>query len=153
MPAIEYRDIAATVQLLIIIGGWFFIARDNDRRERRKELRLTLNELIKQVHNLEFEAIAYFGAPNDDGEALRTANLQRGLKRLGLSLQRLRDLNPDLVVTPQLVRFRHRMTYYDFGAADRVPWHVNDAQLQEIMIAGHELAAVMDKWFYSKYDR
>lgn len=49
----EYHDLVDAVikilQLLIIIFGWRFISRDNNKRETRKELRSFISELQKRA--------------------------------------------------------------------------------------------------------
>ena len=41
---------------LVIVIGWRFISRDNDRRERRKEVRALLTEIRSAILSVEAEA-------------------------------------------------------------------------------------------------
>jgi hypothetical protein len=88
--------IAPTLSPVIVIIGWVFISRDNDRRETRKEVRSLINDFCKRVDALEATAVEYFSkldnAQNSDDACMAEIRIKREIERLDSSLQVLNKI-------------------------------------------------------------
>lgn len=83
--------IAPSLPPIVIIIGWFFVSRDNDRRETRKEIRALLNDMSKNLDKLHDQAISYFCDIDNStqvSEALKSEiQLKQSLERFDSTLQ------------------------------------------------------------------
>ncbi|PNM90252.1 hypothetical protein QGN06_25490 [Achromobacter xylosoxidans] len=66
--------IAPTLPPLLIVLGWFFVSRDNDRRETRKEIRALINEYAKKL-DLQMERVAEYFSKIDNAKSPTRAQL------------------------------------------------------------------------------
>lgn len=94
--------IAPSLPPLLIIIGWFFVSRDNDRRETRKEIRALLNEISKKLDGLYDDAMSYFCSIDNIAQSVEAqiaeVTIKQSLERIDSSLQILGKMEPRFLV-------------------------------------------------------
>lgn len=152
----EFKDITPILQLLTIIAGWVFISRDNDRRERRKELRVTINELIEQVYEVEQRAISHFRITDVQEREVSAGDIRRRLERIGINVSAVVKMHQypkidDREALDRVAELRRIITgQQDFDAPyyERSP---QDYVFRDIMLESTRLVQALDAWFYAKH--
>lgn len=89
------KDFVPFVQVLLILAGWLWVSRDNDKREKRKELRALLNKIRECCYQVEAKAIDYY--LHDPGEgagsALAAMRLKAEIGRLALDCSHVNTMS------------------------------------------------------------
>ncbi|MBR8093840.1 hypothetical protein KDX09_31225 [Burkholderia cenocepacia] len=98
-PEVFKNFIAPSLSPLFVVGGWFFVSRDNDRRETRKEIRTLLNDFCKRVDELERSSQEYFSeidnSQNPSGASRAEIEIKRKIERLDSSIQLINKVYPN----------------------------------------------------------
>ncbi|ASR89173.1 hypothetical protein [Alcaligenes faecalis] len=95
--AIYKQVVAPTLGPLVLIVGWFFLSRDNDRRESRKELRALVDEYRNKVDKLLEDGVCYFTSidnttANNDA-TIAEISIKQQLDKLEFRLQALQKMD------------------------------------------------------------
>lgn len=87
----EYWELARVlVPAVLVMIGWFFVSRDNDRRETRKEKRQFLDRTIKLLEDIEGDSVSYF-ITDDQAEAQKlSSKIDPALMRVETALSHLK---------------------------------------------------------------
>lgn len=135
---------------LVIVIGWRFISRDNDRRERRKEVRALLTEIRSAILSVEAEAYEYWGMPATGSEKV-ARKIKRDLKHLAGMVMTLKGLNPKFDLDNLLNKYRQDLTGSDFEGSSRPARPSNDGLFVEISQSAVELTSAMNEFFRQSY--
>src|SRR5688572_1242686 len=60
------RTITAAISPVLVVLGWWWVNRQNNKRERRKEVRQLVDRAIKTVNEAVEAAISYHSGMNDN---------------------------------------------------------------------------------------
>ena len=144
------RDLASIFSWFLIIFGWFFVSRNIDGRERRKETRALLSEIRILVLQIEDKAHEYHAsvAFNSEKNAMM---IKRDLKRLGGIISALKGLNAKFNLSNELHEFRQIITGRDFESKERKERLYNDAIFVEISEAAVKLTSAMEAMYARSY--
>lgn len=138
------------ISWLVIVIGWRFISRDNDRRERRKEVRALLTEIRSAILSVEAEAYEYWGMPATGSEKV-ARKIKRDLKHLAGMVTTLKGLNPKFDLDNLLNKYRQDLTGSDFEGLVRPARPSNDGLFVEISQSAVELTSAMNEFFRQSY--
>jgi len=140
------------LSLVAIAVGWFYVSRDNDKREGRKELRELLNHIRTQVLKLEELAHDYFHKGPAETRAL-AMDIKREMQRLADLLMTLKGRDPKFKFDSQLATFRSVVTGSDFDSAAREIRQCTDRLFLEITSASLGLTSELERIFCESYAR
>lgn len=87
----EYWELARVlVPAALVMIGWFFVSRDNDKRETRKEKRQFLDRTIKLLEDIQGDSVSYF-LTDDQAEAQKlSSKIDPALMRVETALSHLK---------------------------------------------------------------
>lgn len=112
--------LVAIVPWILIIAGWLFVARDHDRRERRKELRAALSKLTERIHTCEREAHEYWMLPgNSEKASALGVSIKRLLQSIASERTRLQDACDMASSAAEFIAFRRACTGGEFEISTR----------------------------------
>jgi hypothetical protein len=99
------QAVGQLITWVLVIAGWYWVSRSNDRRETRKELRSLIDGTRSLIGAIESTAYEYYGLSVDEA-ATRGMFLKRDFARLARRLSTLKAANPAFDHETQLVAFR-----------------------------------------------
>ena len=134
----------------VLFGGWYFLSRDNDRRERRKEVRALLNEIRNSILSVEDQAYEYYNTHAQASQKL-ARKIKRDLKHLAGMITTLKNLNPNFDLDNLFNQYRQNLTGHDFESAARTERSPNDALFAEISESAVQLTSAMETMFQKSY--
>jgi hypothetical protein len=103
------------VTWVLVVGGWFFVNRQNNLRETRKEVRALLNSMLQDLRQLEKQALEYHCTKIDEAVAF---DIRRLTKRLGSNIAILDHADvPTKQITIALVALRQATTRRNFQSS------------------------------------
>jgi len=141
---------AQTVTWLLVITGWGLVNRQNNIREKRKELRALLDKIQSFLDELEDQAIKYH---TSEQSAELAFHLKRSLNKKfqnKLSILKLRNLDIEKCY-PHLKQFRKAVTLENFDTADFKPRSISDDLIKNIWLSKENLSQELEKSFAKKY--
>lgn len=109
---------APILQLIVIVIGWFVFSKDNNRRERRKEIRALLNEIRAKISEIEALALSYY-CSHPENSIPTGMKIKQELQRLGNLGTLCLRLNPAFSISTEIMHFRQKVTGGDFESVDR----------------------------------
>ena len=145
---------AAAVPWILVIAGWFFVAQDHDRRERRKELRLALTKLIERIHACEKEAHEYWMLPPEsERAAVLGVSVKRLLQAIAAERLRLEDSCGMATTAREIISLRRACTGGDFERTNRAAEPAASARLSSISESAIDLVEKLETEFALFTDR
>jgi hypothetical protein len=102
----------------LIIGGWYLVHRMTLHRERRKEGREAVSGWVRELKELQKDALGFHRSKEFD--SLRRRDLQARLHRLGGAAKR-RPLDRLQVPDAKLVKLRQAISAHNFDPSDFQP--------------------------------
>jgi hypothetical protein len=146
------RTVAPVVQIGLIIAGWYYISRDHNRREERKELRALIAEWKRQVQILRERGIEYYQLPGSDQRAPQLAReLKYGLKALCQQIQQYTNFCPSFDAADELVALRQAFTGGEFESINRAALPLESDVLNSMANAEVKLATQFELLFMKIY--
>lgn len=101
------------VAWLLVLLGWLVVNHQNNLRESRKELRASLDNIVKDIDALKELSLKYFTTRHKD--SYETAfRIKAELARLIRTIERLSNNNPSFNVMPHLGEFMDAVSGDDF---------------------------------------
>ncbi len=138
----------AVVPWLLVIAGWFFVARDNNKRERRKELRAALSQLTEKIRRCEQDAHEYWMSSAGSERAIALGiGLKRLLQSIAAERSRLQQECKMGDSTDELIAYRRAVTGGDFEQQSRQPSSSASERLQEISESAVDLVEKLEAEF------
>lgn len=105
---------------LLVVAGWVVVNRQNNSRERRKEVRTVVDSTEKLILEIEVAARKYYALPGTDSDAATLAlEIKASLRTLSSRMKVLRLLSPTFASNNELIAFRTAVTGGDFEASQR----------------------------------
>jgi isoleucyl-tRNA synthetase len=138
--------------LIFTIIGWWVVSRQNDKRERRKEIREQIKQFEQRIDAIIAATIQYYIL---DGKDAKCAELSTKMRYNISVLDPLRKrielagLNCDIV--NETLAFKQAVTGDKFESASRKKLQANDPLLLEVANAGFELVDKFEKSYFSTF--
>ncbi|WP_152554256.1 hypothetical protein [Burkholderia sp. A1] len=147
--------IAPSITPIIVVIGWIFVSRDNDRRETRKEVRSLLNDFSKRVDALEATAVEYFSKIDNSSSADEASRaeikIKREIERLDSSLQIINKIYKDFGGQKEFVSLTDTITRHSkFESKPGVIVSLNDQFYLRLALSCNQLTSVLEQSFLSK---
>jgi len=143
-------DWSKIVTWVIVIAGWWLVNRQNNIREKRKEIRTLLDKIQSLLDEIESQAIQYHTSqqPSDLAFQLKRSLNQKLHNRL--DILKLRSLNVNNCY-PLLKQFRQAVTLKNFDTSSFKPQNISDDLIKNIWLAKDKLSHELENSFASKY--
>ncbi|WP_322073310.1 hypothetical protein [Burkholderia cepacia] len=143
---------------IVVMIGWGFISKDNDKRETRKEVRSLLNDFAKRVDALESAAVEYFSTIDNEkapDQACRAEiRIKREIERLDASLQVLNRIYPDFGGTKEFISLTDVVTRHSkFESKPGPIVSFNDQFYLRLALACNVLTSVLEHAFLSRVNK
>lgn len=135
---------------LIAIAGWRYVARDNDARQRRKEIRALLNDIGRYIEDIEALAYKYYAISAVESHE-QGKFLKRDIRRLASRISTLKSLDNNFNLDSELNEYRQVTTGRDFESSSRAERSHNDAIYIEISESALKLTNAMEKLYADSY--
>lgn len=111
--------IAPVVTSLVVMCGWLFVRKDNNERERRKELRSQIDIASKEADEISKIAFMLLRHSGDDERAsIRQEQIICQIKVLGARLAMIARTYPNFSASKELIAFRQAITGSQSGFDD-----------------------------------
>lgn len=135
---------------LLIIAGWVIVNHQNNIREKRKEIRVTLDKIQIFLDEIENQAIQYHTveASNDLSFQLKR-NLNQKLRD---KLKILKTRNLDVkTCNSHLTKFRQAVTLDNFDTSNYKTQTLNDDLIKNILLTKDRLSQEFEQSFAKRY--
>jgi len=135
---------------LLIIFGWLIVNHQNNIREKRKEIRGTLDKMQLFLDEIETQAIQYHTnqATNELAFQLKR-NLNKKL-RDKLDILKIRSLDVKTSYS-LLFKFRQAVTLKNFDTSKYEVQTINDDLIKNILLTKDNLSQEFEKSFAKRY--
>ena len=147
-----FKSAGSVVSWGLVILGWYFVSKDHNRREHRKEIRAVLNQIESSIRHIEETAHQYYlkaGSASDIGSI--SLKIKRDIKRLSGDLARLHAVCASIEFKPELIVFRSTITGGDFDVKRRAASSSDSTKLGDISSAADELIDILESGFVSRF--
>ena len=135
----------------VTVVGWFIVAGQADRRERRKEVRENLIELRRRVEAVKDSAFSYWLG---EGQAATIASITLKSDVLGLSHQAISITKLGIPLDVNLlIDIRKAATGGDFDKRGRRKTKADQLRLQELVGALEGLLIAANESFYRSFHK
>jgi hypothetical protein len=138
--------------LVVTLVGWAVINGQNNRRERRKELRDLIRQVEQRVDSILDNAASYFAL---DGSALASRELEHKI-RSGFSgtsqlLSRLKAAGWNHKTQEEFIAFKQAVTGGQFESTSRKKSDASGALLAESATAGFAFVSKLEENYFSTF--
>ncbi|GMQ83713.1 MAG: hypothetical protein BMS9Abin06_0451 [Gammaproteobacteria bacterium] len=140
-------DFAQIITWLIVIGGWWIVNHQQDRRETRKEIRARLNEVRSRLELLENKSHVYHTSEHDQATA---REIKLHLTRLWFEAELL-CLAKENLLSQSLTRLRRSITLNNFESKTHKPLPDDDQLIATISAAVVDLESLLEKGYSTHY--
>ena len=152
------KDLEQLVTWILIIGGWMFVRRDNNRREDRHELRSMIDSLTEDITSLEQKAIEYYvNDASDETGKEKVERLQMEILRdqdvLEFRIKHLKRTTGQFQTLDGPRLFRNAVTGGDFEESIRKKRPYTDAKLGSISLYSKALIEELEAEYVNIYRR
>lgn len=146
------QAIAPLAQLAVIILGWLWIAHDNDKRERRKEVRALIVGLKAKLEALEDAASGYFTQDQSPAATALGLQIKRDLRRIGTDLTVIGSVCKGIDGDAAVIDIRQTITGRgEFDGAARVAIPPTHELLGEVGASINKLRVKLEDAFAKQY--
>jgi hypothetical protein len=147
--------IGPMVTWLVVLIGWTLIAKDNNHREQRKEVRAHLNDVIKDIHACAQKGDEYYRLNGDEAKTRQlAAKIKYDLCNLGKALGRIHTakiIGPDALT--RFWQYRREITGADFESNARRRLADDDvSRTMQISSAATDLIDQLERDFFARYN-
>jgi hypothetical protein len=141
---------AQIITWLLVILGWYLVNRQNNAREKRKELRALLDQTQKLLDDIETQAIAYHTveATGERAFFLKCTISQKLKHKLDVLSRRSLNLESSLTLLKEL---RKSITLNNFDSASYEKKELSDPLVRDIWLSKDRLSHELEKCFARKY--
>lgn len=148
-----YKDALTVGTWIIGVGGWVVTNAQSNKREKRKETRAEVSEIVEGVTSVLAACRTYYqDGPDHADDAIRAANLAFDVKLVATRVQRL-VLREKLFssATDACDSFFEAVTGEGFQSKTRNKFEPGSDRLQTIEEAVHELVDCLEEGFTSAF--
>lgn len=139
-----------TVTWMLVIAGWWLVNRQNNIREKRKEIRTLIDKLQVYLDDVETLAIKYHTNQESSDLAFELKRSLNQKLRSKLDILKLRTLDVNKCY-PLLKQFRQAVTLNNFDTSSFKPQSMSDTIVTNIWLAKDKLSQELEKSFATKY--
>lgn len=147
-----FAAIAPAGSWILVITGWYFVRRDNNRREDRHERRNALDVIIQDIKNLESKAVDYYMQPINSMSPRMEVDIIRDQSALERRIARLAKMSTHMTGfsgQKELSDFGKHLTGSPFQDSTRVALDAKNRKFLEISSAALDLIRYLE----DEYDR
>ena len=138
------------VPWVIVIAGWWLVNRQNNIREKRKEIRTIIDKVQSLLDEVESQAIQYHTNQESSDLAFQLKRSLNQKLRNRLDILKLRSLDVEKCY-PLLKQFRQAVTLENFDTSNFKPQNISDDLIKNVWVAKDKLSHELEKSFASKY--
>jgi len=146
---------ASLVGWILIIAGWFYTNHQNNVRESRKELRSFLDNVIKDIDEVQQKALEYYTKSPD--ETLKLGfEIKASQQRLIAKIERIGRIHSSFKNTIPVIDFMDSITGNDFEILDRKARSFNqteDPLLMTISLETNKLIDILEVNYCSEFKK
>jgi hypothetical protein len=149
------RTGAAAISPPLVVLGWWWVNRQSNERERRKELRQLVDRALETVKEAVEVALRYHGGTDgasvDQTESWKLLLAVNEIKnQLNLLMQHCLDTEP--CIGPFL-RLKQATTGHDFMTAGYKPWDSKDKRWLVLIDSATSLKHNLDVLFFKNFGK
>jgi hypothetical protein len=138
--------------LIFTMIGWWVVSRQNDKRERRKEIREQIKQFEQRIDAIIAATTQYYMLDGKDAKCPELSTKMRynisALDPLRKRIE-LAGLKCDIVI--EILAFKQAVTGDKFESVSRKKLQANDPLLSEVANAGFELVDKFEKSYFSAF--
>ena len=116
---------AVTIGWVLIVVGWFITNAQNNKRESLKELRASLDDVIRDIHETQLNALKYYTSEVDNSHQL-AFEIKTSQSRILSKIERLKAIHKGYFSLEKLSEYMHALTGEDFESSHRHVRSYND---------------------------
>jgi hypothetical protein len=135
---------------VLIIAGWLIVNHQNNIREKRKEIRVTLDKMQFFLDEVEIQAIQYHTNQASSDLAFQLKRSLNQKLRDRLEILKIRNLDVKKCY-PLLIKFRQAVTLENFDTSNYKAQNLNDDLIKNILLAKDRLSQEFEKSFAKRY--
>lgn len=156
MPEVQIQSswlstTAPMVSWLLVVVGWFFVSRDQDKKQRRKEYRDRIDSTIDLIDSIESDAISYFLIDGNNDQCPKLAsNIKTNFTKLKSKLDVLNSIWNFDDHQSLRIDFWLAVTGEDFEVKSRQRLQSYNERLSEISALSNALTASLEVCYYNK---
>lgn len=140
------------VPWIVAIVGWYVVARQNELRERRKDIRELLNAVEQRVGGVCSDWLEFSGTEVNSREALELeAKIRFGVNSIQPLVLLINDAGLECNVTGNIVLFRQEVTGVDFESVTRKVSDFDPARFGMISLIGMDLVRSLELTYFATY--
>jgi hypothetical protein len=146
--------IGGTVSLVtwgLVVGGWFFVRKDNKEREDRRDLRNSIDSITIEILDLQKCAYDYYCMDQGPNAELLELEMKRRQAALEKRVERLKRPDYHFHSVAELSDYAKRVTGGTFELATRQKVPVKDRKLLEISSAANDLIGYLEAEYDALY--
>lgn len=134
--------------LALTVVGWWWVNRQNNRREARKEHRALLDAAKRQVVDVSAKTVAYL----QDADSVLAPEIKWAFDELEVELLRLPDFGKDgSELLRDFVLFTDACTGGRFEEAGRPAVGSASSEIQMVIWRRTRLLSALEAWFSKRY--
>lgn len=139
------------VSWIVIIAGWWFVNRTNNKRETRKEQKIIVESLRTKIEKLTLLSIEYHLS---DRNLHKEWEIKRGLKYLwadiNIPLQQIIDKTS---LTRKLTNYKKAITYSNFDTPAHKKLEIGDNDLEGLADSSEALIRLIENAYFNCYHK
>lgn len=133
--------------LLLTIAGWYFVNKQSNLRETRKEHRALVDLAKKQILEISANAQKYI----QEKDSKLAPDIKWAMEALEIELCRIPDFGRGSHVLICFVKFVDACTGGEFEQAHRAARPPDSPQAQAVVETRNRLIEAIEKWFSDRY--
>jgi hypothetical protein len=138
--------------LVLTIIGWLVVSRQNDKRERRKEIRELIKQIEQRVDTIIGATTQYYSLHGKDSKCAElSTKIRHNISALDPLRKRIELAGLRCKIVTEILAFKQKVTGGQFESVDRKKLPVNDPYLSEVATAGFELVDKFEKSYFSTF--
>jgi hypothetical protein len=138
--------------LLLTIIGWWVVSNQNDRRERRKEIRELIKQVEQRVDTIISTATAYYAL---DGKDLKcpelAAKMRYNISALEPLRKRIKIAGLECEIVEEIISFKQAVTGGQFESVGRKKHQGGHENMTETATAGFALIDKFETAYFTKF--
>ena len=138
--------------LIFTMIGWWVVSRQNDKRERRKEIREQIKQFEQRIDVIIAATTQYYMLEGKDAKCAElSTKMRHNIGVLGPIRKRIELAGLKCNIVDEILAFKQVVTGDLFESVSRKKLQASDPLLSEVANAGFELVDKFEKSYFSSY--
>ncbi len=138
--------------LFLTIVGWWVVSVQNDRRERRKEIRELIKQVEQRVESIVATTTEYYALDGKDPKCAElSAKIRYNISALDPLRKRIKSAGLECDVVGEIVIFKQSVTGGQFESPSRKKLPGGNANVSESATAGFDLVDKFEKSYFANF--